>query len=58
LGGVYDIENLAEEACRKHGVNGALIDTLRLVESATAYYVGIIAGLHLGGRTNLIPGLT
>ncbi len=56
-GGLYDIENLAEQACRKHGVDGALIDTLRLVESATAYYVGIIAGLHVGGRSDLILGL-
>ena len=38
----------------KHGLNDALINDIRRAESVTAYTIGIVAGLHLAGRTDLL----
>ncbi len=50
-----DLDRDLERVIRKHGLNDTLLNRIRVQESTTAYTIGIIAGMHLAGRTDLIP---
>jgi hypothetical protein len=40
---------------KKHGLSDSLFNHARNAESTTCYAIGIIAGLHLAGRVDLVP---
>jgi hypothetical protein len=42
---------------QKHDISGDLISRIRAVECTSAHVIGILAGLHLAGRTDLVPKL-
>ena len=50
-----DLDRDLERVIRKHGLNDTLLNRIRVQESTTAYTIGIIAGMHLVGHTDLIP---
>ena len=39
----------------KHELSDSLFTAARMTESTTCYAIGIIAGMHLAGRVDLIP---
>jgi hypothetical protein len=49
------LEQATYRMIKKHNLDDALINALRFTQSDLAYTIGIIAGLHMAGKADLVP---
>src|SRR5688572_33125215 len=51
---IHSLRQQVEEICNEHGITDTRIESLRAAEAVTGYLIGILCGLDLAGRPEIV----